>query len=130
MASYEKRDKQHKVASSNTFPYLYFGSYIGVITALVGAFAVISAELPVWLGYGLGVNVAALILVGLDKKLARGSSLRVPEKVLFAAAILGGTLGILLGMRSFRHKTKKSAFQFVIGLIAVVQIVTLGLWAT
>ena len=51
---------------------------------------------------------------------------RVPEKTLFWLAAMGGSLGGLLAMRLFRHKTKKPAFTVGFGLLLVLQAAVLG----
>ena len=57
------------------------------------------AVLPDWLGvYLLIVNVAAFAVYGADKLRARQGRWRVPEKTLFLLAIIGGSVGALLGM--------------------------------
>ena len=60
--------------------------------------------------------------MGYDKKIAGTNSVRIPEKVFFLIAALGGSLGILLAMRHFRHKTRKASFQYVLGVISIIQI--------
>ena len=47
---------------------------------------------------------------------------RVPERVLLLLALAGGTIGALLAMRRFRHKTAKGRFQFNLLLVALAQI--------
>ena len=54
---------------------------------------------------------------------------RVPERTLFLLAILGGSVGALLGMRVFHHKTLHRAFRFGIPAILALQVLLpLGLW--
>ena len=96
---------------------------LGLMLALgvVGALAY-STSLPIWAVYLLAVSAAAFLLCGYDKSIAGGSATRVPENVLLAAAFVGGTLGLLLGMGLFRHKTKKRSFQLYLGLVIVAQV--------
>lgn len=56
--------------------------------------------------YFAAVNILLFILMGIDKYHAIKGSRRIPEKVLFLFAIIGGATGGTLGMMSFRHKTK------------------------
>ena len=56
------------------------------------------------------VNVLALILFGLDKYRARHRQWRIPEFLLFLVALLGGSLGAVIGMDLFRHKTRHTRF--------------------
>lgn len=58
-----------------------------------------------------------------DKIKARKNLWRIPERVLFLTAILGGSLGSLLGMYAFRHKTKHFSFILGMPLIFAVQVV-------
>ena len=74
------------------------------------------------LGYLTIVNVIALALMGMDKYRAKHAQWRIPEKRLFAAAFLGGTVGIWLGMRLFRHKTQHKTFVYGIPFIFLMQI--------
>ena len=65
------------------------------------------------------VNVAVLILVGIDKWKAKHHAWRVAEKTFFTAALLGGGPGVWAGMYLFRHKTKHWYFVWGIPLITV-----------
>ena len=56
--------------------------------------------------YLIAVNSIAFALMGIDKKRAKQSAWRISEKALFLPAILGGSVGAILGMQIFRHKTK------------------------
>lgn len=67
--------------------------------------------------YLLAVNLAAFILMGADKRKARLHKWRIPEKTLFLSAILGGSVGAMLGMIFFRHKTKHPSF--LVGMPAI-----------
>ena len=64
--------------------------------------------------YLLIINAVSFILMLADKMKAKKNLWRIPEKVLFLAAILGGSVGSLLGMYLFRHKTKH--FSFLLGM--------------
>lgn len=68
--------------------------------------------------YLIAVNVLAFSLMGADKSKARRGAWRIPEKVLFLTAIIGGSVGALLGMFTFRHKTKH--LRFVLGLPVIL----------
>ena len=63
--------------------------------------------LLVWLA---GVNLALLCVMGRDKAAAIRGSRRTPETTLLAMAVMGGSVGGILGMLLFRHKTRKPAF--------------------
>lgn len=86
-----------------------------------------SRELWQLLGlYLLLVNVAAFLVMGLDKRRAKRDKWRISEKALFLPAVLGGALGGVLGMRTFRHKTRHWYFRFGFPLLLVLQVVLLG----
>ncbi len=72
--------------------------------------------------YLAAVNIIGFALMGIDKRKAQRSAFRIPEATLFAFAVAGGTIGLILGMYLFRHKTKH--WYFVVGLpiILVLQI--------
>ena len=71
--------------------------------------------------YFLGINFITYVLFGLDKVKARKKSWRIPERNLFIFSFIGGSLGALLAMRKFKHKTQKSEFKNVIYLIVTIQ---------
>ena len=79
--------------------------------------------LLIFLIYLLIINFYAVILTVSDKRLAKKyGARRVPEKSLFLAAALGGSLGMYLTMKKIRHKTKHKRFMIGIPLIMAVQI--------
>lgn len=72
--------------------------------------------------YLLLVNAVAFSLMGIDKRKAKKNKYRIPEKTLFIWAIAGGSVGSIVGMYFFRHKTRHSSFQIGMPLILLVQI--------
>lgn len=64
------------------------------------------------------INALGLAVMLLDKLLAKKKLWRVPESTLFAVAIIGGSLGSLVGMYLVRHKTMH--IEFVLGLPAIL----------
>ncbi len=64
--------------------------------------------------YLVAANLAGLLAMGLDKKRAKEGGWRIPEKTLFLVSFLGGSLGTLLGMYLFHHKTRH--WYFVVGM--------------
>ncbi len=87
--------------------------------------------LAVWL---VLINLAAFLLFGLDKwkakrKVKHAAVRRVPERWLFLLALLGGSVGALLGMKVFRHKTLHRSFRVGIPAILVLQVLLgIGWW--
>ena len=73
--------------------------------------------------YLLAVNVIAFLTYGLDKLKAKKDMWRVPEKVLILMAVFGGSIGAILGMKLFHHKTQKWKFKIGVPVIILVQIV-------
>jgi len=61
----------------------------------------------------------------LDKRKAKKHKWRISEKNIFLIALLGGSLGCLLGMNIFRHKTKHWYFKFGLPTILVLQVVAI-----
>lgn len=82
---------------------------------------------PVLIAYLLIINILAYSLMGADKAKARQNKRRIPEKGLFLAALLGGSMGALVGMYSFRHKTKHWYFVVGMPLILLLQLAA-ALW--
>ena len=73
-------------------------------------------------GYLLFINILGYFSMGSDKKKAREGKYRISEKALFTIAILGGSIGSIIGMRKFRHKTKHWYFKYGMPLILIMQI--------
>ena len=68
------------------------------------------------------VNVASFAAMGIDKAKAKAGAWRVPEATLFLLAVLGGSVGGILGMQLFRHKTKHKTFTVGFPAILVCQL--------
>lgn len=73
--------------------------------------------------YLLIINAAGFLLMHIDKQKARRRQWRIPEATLMSIALLGGSIGSLLGMYIFRHKTKHPKFTIGIPVILALQIV-------
>ncbi|MDR4038559.1 MAG: DUF1294 domain-containing protein [Evtepia sp.] len=84
-----------------------------------------SAGVLLWI---LGWNVAAFCLMGVDKWKAKHGRWRLPEKVLFLSALAGGSVGALLGMGFFRHKTRHWTFRLGMPAILILQVAALTTW--
>ncbi len=67
------------------------------------------------------INVTTFIFFGFDKWMARTQGWRTKEATLWLLSFLGGTIGGIIGMQVFRHKTQKTSFQFIFAIILVVQ---------
>ena len=71
------------------------------------------------------INLAGFIVMAIDKSKARRNKWRVPEAILFLFAIFGGSIGCLLGMRIFHHKTQKPRFYIGMPVILGIQVLML-----
>jgi len=80
--------------------------------------------------YLCGINILGFSLMGVDKRRARSNSARrIPERTLFFTALAGGSVGALVGMWTFRHKTKHWYFVWGMPAILLVQGVILMRYA-
>ena len=75
--------------------------------------------------YLLIINAAGFLLMLVDKYKARKNLWRIPERTLITVAVLGGSIGSLLGMHIVRHKTQHPKFTLGIPLILAAQLVAL-----
>ena len=82
---------------------------MGVITLLIAYFVI--------------VNIIGFALMGIDKHKAKKRAFRIPEATLFLVAIIGGSIGSILGMHIFRHKTRHWYFVYGMPLILILQII-------
>lgn len=74
--------------------------------------------------YGIVINVITIFCFGIDKAQSREQyARRISEKTLFILSFVGGSLGALLAMKFFRHKTKKLSFQVILAIILAIQII-------
>ena len=79
--------------------------------------------MSVFVLYLAAINLITFFVYGADKRRAKiPGARRVPEKTLFALALLLGSAGALLGMRVFHHKTRHWYFRFGIPAILFCQI--------
>ena len=76
----------------------------------------------VLLGYLILINLVGFTAMFLDKRRARRGAFRIPESTLFTIAFMGGSLGSLIGMYLFHHKTRHRSFTVVIPLLLILQL--------
>ena len=69
--------------------------------------------------YLVGINILSFLVYGLDKYLAIKKAYHVSEYSLFILSIFGGSLGSIIGMRVFHHKTRKLLF-WIINIIRLI----------
>lgn len=68
------------------------------------------------------INAVGFLFMLIDKRKAQKNLWRIPERTLLAVAICGGSIGALLGMNTFRHKTKKLKFSLGLPVILAIQV--------
>ena len=76
--------------------------------------------------YLAAINLLLFVLMGVDKAKAKRGSRRVPEATLFFLAVIGGSLGGILGMAVFHHKTLHKSFRIGFPAILIAQLALAG----
>ena len=71
-------------------------------------------------------NLFGFLQMYADKRRAKMDKWRIPEKRLFLVAAIGGSIGSILGMRMFRHKTKHKSFVYGMPVILMAQVLVAG----
>ena len=71
------------------------------------------------------VNLIGFAVMGIDKRRAKKHAFRIPEATLFTIAFIGGSIGSLMGMYCFHHKTRHWYFAYGMPVILIIQIVLL-----
>lgn len=74
------------------------------------------------IGYLVVMNIVGIAVMGIDKSKAKRGAWRIKEATLFGVSIIGGSIGTLLGMYMFRHKTKHIYFVIGMPLILILHI--------
>ena len=82
--------------------------------------------LTYFLYYLAAVNLLLFVLMGVDKAKAKRGARRFPEATLFFLAVVGGSLGGLLGMAAFHHKTLHKSFRIGFPVILIAQLALAG----
>jgi uncharacterized membrane protein YsdA (DUF1294 family) len=68
------------------------------------------------------MNLVGFTIMGVDKRKAVNKLWRIPESTLFITAIIGGSIGSIIGMHVFHHKTRKWYFVYGMPFILILQI--------
>lgn len=71
------------------------------------------------------INLITFLAMGLDKYYAIRNYRRISEKSLLLLATCGGSIGSILGMKLFRHKTKHAIFKYGIPLLLILHTIVL-----
>ena len=74
--------------------------------------------------YLIVINIIGFLIMWIDKRRAVKNQWRIPEKTIFIVTGLGGGIGTIAGMYTFRHKTKKIGFIIGLPLILILEIIT------
>lgn len=69
------------------------------------------------------LNLVSFAAYGIDKYKAKHNNWRIPESTLIMFAAIGGSVGALLGMKIFHHKTRHPKFYIGVPVILIIQIV-------
>ena len=76
--------------------------------------------------YLIFINVVTFLVYGIDKWKAKQGSWRISEATLLILAAIGGSIGALLGMKIWHHKTMHKKFKYGLPLILIIQIILIG----
>ena len=72
--------------------------------------------------YLIGINLLAFLAMYIDKRRAQYGKWRIKEHTLFVLAFLGGSIGAIIGMYTFRHKTQKARFFIGFPVILIAEV--------
>ena len=75
--------------------------------------------------YLIVINVVTFLVYGIDKWKAKQGSWRISEATLLILAVIGGSIGALLGMKVWHHKTMHKKFKYGVTLILLAHIALL-----
>ena len=75
--------------------------------------------------YLLAINIIGFCAMGIDKYKAKKGYWRIPEGTLMTICLIGGGIGTIAGMYTFRHKTKKAKFTIGLPAILILEIILL-----
>ena len=76
--------------------------------------------------YLIFINVVTFLVYGIDKWKSKKGSWRISEATLLILAAIGGSIGALLGMKIWHHKTMHKKFKYGLPLILIIQIILIG----
>ena len=80
--------------------------------------------------YLIVINVVTFLVYGIDKWQAKRGNWRISEATLLLLAVVGGSIGALLGMRVWHHKTLHKKFKYGLPLILIAQALLVFLIST
>ncbi len=68
------------------------------------------------------INAFSFALFGIDKAKAKRRAWRIPERTLILSAVLGGSVGAMIGICTFHHKTRHRKFTIGVPVIFIIQV--------
>ncbi|KYC93441.1 MULTISPECIES: DUF1294 domain-containing protein [Bacillus] len=71
--------------------------------------------------YAVLINGYGFWIMGADKKRAKARRWRISEKRIWLTAAMFGSLGVWIGMRAFRHKTKHKSFLYGVPILFLAE---------
>lgn len=86
-----------------------------------------NTALKIFISYIVIISLIGFLSMYIDKRRATKHQWRIPEKTLFLIAIIGGSAGSVIGMHTFRHKTKHWYFLYGMPAILIIQIALFAL---
>ena len=90
-------------------------------------FIILPLYTQILITYLIVINIVTFFYFGIDKIKSQLQHRRISEKMLWILSAIGGSIGALIGMNFFRHKTKKLSFQAGIAVILAGQILLIYL---
>ena len=76
--------------------------------------------------YLIVINIVTFLVYGIDKRKAKQGSWRISEAILLILAVIGGSIGALLGIKVWHHKTMHKKFKYGVPTILIIQIILIG----
>lgn len=73
--------------------------------------------------YIVAINLITFLAMFIDKRKAKKGSWRIKESTLLTMGLIGGSIGGIAGMYTFRHKTQKPKFVFLFPTMLIIQII-------
>ncbi len=73
--------------------------------------------------YLLIINIITFIAFGLDKLFAIKHTRRISNSTLLGLSFIGGSIGGLIGMNLFHHKTNKKYYTMVLPVFLIIHVI-------
>jgi len=86
---------------------------------------------PAWdvvFAWLIAINIVTFVAFGYDKAVAPKDTTRVPEAILLALTLLGGSVGAVIARPLFRHKTQKVSFHLIFWPCVIVSIILVAVY--